>query len=72
MQKIRVVMDIELINNDKQGDTSKCYGCRFIDLDSLEPYCTAFNKYLPITLDSFFNRLEECKKNEVQNEKDKG
>lgn len=66
MAKIRVVMDIELLNNDKQGDTSKCYGCRFIDLDSLEPYCTAFNKYLPTSIDSFFNRLEECKNNEVK------
>lgn len=71
MPKIRVVMDIELLNNDKQGDTSKCYGCRFIDGDSLEPYCTAFNKYLPTTFDSFFNRLEECKNNEVQNAEDK-
>lgn len=72
MPKIRVVMDIELLNNDKQGDTSKCYGCRFIDYYALEPYCTAFNKYLPTTLDSFFNRLEECKNNEVKDGKNNG
>lgn len=69
MANIIVKVDIELLNNDKQGDTSKCYGCRFIDGDTLEPYCTAFSKYLPTTLDSFFNRLEECKKNEVQDGK---
>lgn len=68
MPKITIKVDINLINNDKQEDTSKCYGCRFIDGDSLEPYCTAFNKYLSTTSDSFFNRLEECKKNEVVNE----
>lgn len=66
MPKITIKVDIDLINNDKQGDTSKCYGCRFIDGDSLEPYCTAFNKYLPTSIDSFFNRLEECKNNEVK------
>lgn len=68
MAKIMVKVSIDLINNDKQGDTSKCYGCRFIDGDSLEPYCTAFNEYLPTTHDSFFNRLKECKNNEVVNE----
>ena len=72
MPKITIKVDIDLINNDKHGDTSKCYGCRFIDGDSLEPYCMAFNEYLPITHDSFFNRLEECKNNEVQNGEDKG
>ncbi len=72
MAKITIKVDIELINNDKQGDTSKCYGCRFLDGNSLEPYCTAFYKYLPTTFDSFFNRLEECKNNEVQNDEDKG
>lgn len=72
MPKITIKVDIDLINNDKQGDTSKCYGCRFIDGDSLEPYCMAFNEYLPVTHDSFFNRLEECKNNEVQNGEDKG
>lgn len=71
MPKIRVAVDIELLNNDKQGDTSKCYGCRFIDGDALEPYCAAFNKYLPTTFDSFFNRLEECKNNEVKDGKNK-
>lgn len=71
MPKITIKVDIDLVNNDKQGDTSKCYGCRFIDYYALEPYCMAFNKYLPTTPDSFFNRLEECKNNEVQNGKDK-
>lgn len=66
MTMIQVKVDIDLVNNDKQGDTSKCYGCQFIDDNSLEPYCTAFNKYLPTTSDSFFNRLEECKNNEVK------
>lgn len=67
MPKIKVKVDIDLINNDKPEDTSKCYGCRFLDCD-LEPYCALFNKYLPTTFDSFFNRLEQCKQAEVKDE----
>jgi len=70
MPKIKIKVDIELINNDKQGDTSKCYGCQFIDNHSLVPYCMAFNEYLPITPDSFYNRLEQCRQAEVEDGKE--
>ena len=72
MAKITIKVDIDLINNDNEEDTSKCYGCQFLDCGSLEPYCMLFDNYLPTTFDSFFNRLEKCKNNEVKDGGDNG